>query len=134
MRRFNDDIDAFDSEVFVSADKMTYQDVFSRASLLFTDFSSCQFDFAYLRKPVVYCHFDKEMFFSSHTYRPGYFDYERDGFGEVVYDVEEAVNLLVEYIESGCELKDSYKERIEGFFAFNDKNNCQRVLEDILKI
>lgn len=134
MRRFNDDIDAFDSEVFVSADKMTYQDVFSRASLLFTDFSSCQFDFAYLRKPVVYCHFDKEMFFGSHTYRPGYFDYERDGFGEVVYDVEEAVNLLIEYIESGCELKDSYKERIEGFFAFNDKNNCQRVLEDILKI
>ncbi len=134
MRCFNGEIGSLDKEVFVSADKMTYADVFSRASLLFTDFSSCQFDFAYLRKPVMYCHFDKEEFFGTHTYRPGYFDYVRDGFGEVVYNAFDAVDLLVEYMERGCELRAPYSERIEKFFAFNDKNNCHRVLEEILKI
>ena len=50
---------------------------------MLTDYSSVAFDFAYLRKPIVYAHFDKEAFFSGeHSYTAGYFDYERDGFGE----------------------------------------------------
>ncbi len=134
MKCFDGRFKNLDSDVYVNADKMTYNDIFSRASLLFTDFSSCQFDFAYLRKPVVYCHFDKEEFFSSHTYRQGYFDYERDGFGEVVYNVEDSVSLLKEYMENGCKLKECYSERIEGFFAFNDRSNSRRVLDGILKI
>ena len=70
--------------VFLPKEGVSYTDLFCRASLLVTDYSSVQFDFAYLRKPVVYCQFDKEEFFSSHTYKEGYFSYERDGFGEVL--------------------------------------------------
>ena len=52
---------------------------------IFNHFNSIQ-DFIYLEKPVVYCHFDREQFFAGeHSYSKGYFEYERDGFGEIVY-------------------------------------------------
>ena len=41
---------------------------------------------------------------------------------------------IIEYIESGCQLKDKYRERINNFFAFDDKNNCKRVVDEIFKL
>lgn len=134
MREFKDKIAPLDKDVFVDAKKFTYNDIFSKAALLFTDFSSCQFDFAYLRKPVVYSHFDKEKFFSTHTYRKGYFEYERDGFGEVVYNVQDSVDLLINYMQNGCELKDEYRDRIDNFFEYNDNKNCERLMQEILNL
>ncbi len=112
-----------------------YRDIYAQSDLVLTDYSSAIFDFAYLRKPVVYAEFDKEVFFGGkHVCTTGYFDTETDGFGEVAYDYETTVNLLIDYIENGCELKDKYRERIDNFFAFNDKNNCQRILDKILEL
>lgn len=112
----------------------SYNEVYARSSLVVTDYSSAVFDFAYLRKPVVYCQFDSEEFFSGkHTFTKGYFDYERDGFGEVEHDLDGTVDRIIEYMENGCVLKDKYRERIDSFFAFNDNNNCQRVYERIIE-
>ncbi len=110
-----------------------YREVFAKGSLLVTDFSSVAFDFAYLKKPVIYIQFDKERFFKEH-WAPGYFDYERDGFGEVVYDLEHTVELIIDYIKNDCVLKDKYKERIEHTFAFWDRNNSKRNYEAILAL
>lgn len=109
-----------------------YKDVYSRSALLLTDYSSAAFDFAYLRKPVLYTHFDKAEFYGGdHICDTGYFDYERDGFGEVEYDLESTVDRIVAYMEDDCKLKNTYRQRIDSFFAFDDKNNCQRVYEKI---
>ena len=115
--------------------EVSYRDIYAVSELVITDYSSAVFDFAYLRKPVIYTHFDAETFFAGkHVYSKGYFDYERDGFGEVEYDLEGTVDRIIEYMSSGCKLKDKYRERIDNFFAFNDKNNCQRVYERILEL
>lgn len=112
-----------------------YKDVYASSNLVLTDYSSAVFDFAYLRKPLIYAQFDKEDFYGgNHVGKTGYFEFERDGFGEVCYDYETTVNTLIEYIENGCVLKDKYRERIDNFFAFNDKNNCQRILDKILEL
>lgn len=112
-----------------------YNDVYAQSDLVVTDYSSAVFDFAYLRKPIIYCQFDAEEFFAGeHVYTRGYFDYERDGFGEVEYDLESTVDRIIEYMENGCQLKDQYRQRIDGFFAFNDQNNCQRVYEKIMEL
>jgi CDP-glycerol glycerophosphotransferase (TagB/SpsB family) len=118
-----------DEVIFFGIDK-EYRDIYAESSLVLTDYSSAVFDFAYMRKPVVYAHFDKEEFFAGeHVYTPGYFDYERDGFGEVTYDLDSTVDTLISYIESDCKLKEEYSERIENFFAFSDKDNSKRVIE-----
>ncbi|MDO4921680.1 MAG: CDP-glycerol glycerophosphotransferase family protein [Phascolarctobacterium sp.] len=129
-------IDWFDrNNVKFCSISTNYRDIFAESSMIITDYSSVAFDFAYLRKPVIYTQFDKEQVFSgSHIYSKGYFDYERDGFGEVEYDLEKTVDRIIEYMENDCTLKDKYRERIERFFAFNDRNNCRRVWEAIKSI
>lgn len=122
-----------ESVVFCSVETK-YRDIFAKSALIVTDYSSVAFDFAYLRKPVLYCQFDKEQFFSQHIFEQGYFDYERDGFGEVSYDKEALVNHLIEYMKNDCVLKEKYEKRINNFFAFNDRNNCQRVYEAIKEL
>ncbi len=120
--------------VFLPADT-PYRQVFAESDLVLTDYSSVVFDFAYLLKPVVYAQFDREEFYSGdHMYVPGYFDYERDGFGEVETDCGATVDRLIGYMENGCRLKDKYRARIEGFFAYHDQNNCRRVYEKLLAL
>lgn len=114
---------------------ISYQSLYARSALLVTDYSSAVFDFAYLRKPVVYTHFDHKAFFSGkHTFKKGYFDYERDGFGEVTYSLEETVDCLINYMKTDCQLKEIYRERVDTFFAFNDRKSCQRVYERVCEM
>ena len=112
-----------------------YRDVFAQSDLVVTDYSSVAFDFAYLRKPVLYYQADQDEFFSgAHTYEKGYFDYEKDGFGEVECSVDTLVDRIIEYMENGCQLKDKYRARIDATFPFSDQNNCQRVYEKIMEL
>lgn len=110
-----------------------YRDALAESKLVVTDYSAAVFDFAYLKKPIIYCQFDRDKYFSEH-YSPGYFDYERDGFGEITYDLDSTIDLIINYVENDCHLKEKYRNRIEHFFAFNDQNNCQRVLRKILEL
>ena len=115
---------------------VVYNEIYAKSKLVVTDYSSAAFDFAYIRKPIIYTHFDKEEFFGGGHIMGnavGYFDYEKDGFGEVEYDKEGTVNRIIEYIENGCKLKPEYRRRIDEFFAFDDKNNCKRVYEKIIE-
>ncbi len=112
---------------------VSYTDVYAESSLVLTDYSSAVFDFAYLRKPLIYTQFDREEFSSGgHTSSGGYFRYEYDGFGEIEEDVDSAVNRIIEYLENDCTLKDVYRKRIDRFFAYDDKNNCQRIFDKVM--
>ena len=126
----------FDSSERVSFfdEPQEYKKLFADSKLLVSDYSSTIFDFAYLRKPVIYCQFDKaEIFKKQGIYTEGYFDYENDGFGEVEYTIDDVVDRLIEYLDGDCRIKDKYKERIDSFFAFNDKENCSRIINRILQ-
>ena len=113
--------------------KKSYRDAFAEGNLLVTDYSSVAFDFSYLKKPVVYYQFDKTTFFEGHTYKRGYFDYEKDGLGEVVYDEETLINTIIEYMKNSCTIKKVYESRIESTYEYMDDRNCERVVEYILK-
>lgn len=122
------------SSVFIPSSLYSYTEMFKKGALLVTDYSSVQFDFAYLKKPIIYCHFDKNEFFSSHTYKKGYFDYERDGFGNICYTVEDTVDMICSYIDNSCTLEEKYKNRIEKTFKYTDKSNCERILKEIINL
>ncbi len=124
-----------DPDVTFLPSDTAYRDVFAESDLILTDYSSVVFDFAYLRKPVVYAQFDREEFFSGdHMYVKGYFDYDRDGFGEVETEFEKTVDRLIEYMKHGCKLKDEYRARIDSFFAYDDRDNCRRVYEKLREL
>lgn len=111
-----------------SAVESDYEQLLTESSLMVTDYSGVQFDFAYMRKPIVYFHPPK---LPPH-YAEGGFTYETQGFGEICTEIEELVDGLCGYMESGCRLKEQYRKRADDFFAFDDHENCRRIFEDAL--
>lgn len=109
---------------------ITYSQLFKECSMLITDYSSIHFDVAFLCKPILYYQFDKEEFFHSH-YDSGFFSFENDGFGDVIYSEEDMVNEIINYIENDCKIKEKYEERIKNTFKYLDRNNSKRIYEAI---
>lgn len=123
------------NDVFAVNDGLVdYQKEFVESSLLVTDYSSVAFDFAYLKKPVVYTQFDKEDFYQKHTYSEGYFSYEENGFGCVCQDLESTVDAIIKEIENGCQNSEKYLKRIEEFYPYHDAHCCKRVYESIREL
>lgn len=122
----------FDKEENIIDDEITYNQMYQESNLIITDYSSAITDFAYLKKPVLYFQFDRDEFFSNkHISSLGYFDYEKDGFGEVETTIDGIVDRIIEYVENDCKMKDKYLKRVDKFFKYNDKNNCERTYEKI---
>lgn len=124
-----------DSESIVIADfeHFDVQQLLKESMLLITDFSSVFFDFAYMQKPVLYYQFDEADYRANH-YAQGYFDYRRDGFGEVVAEESALLELIEQYLVEDCRLKPMYQKRIESFFPLHDEKNCERIYHEILKL
>lgn len=112
------------------------QSVFQNTSILITDYSSVAFDVAYLNKAILYYQFDYDEVFSSgnHTYKKGYFDYNRDGFGAVAYNETELLAALKDLVDNQAKVPDLYQTRIDKTFQFRDSNNCERVYQAILDL
>lgn len=106
----------------------SYQKLFNESSILITDFSSVFFDFAYLKKPIIYYQPNND-----YHYDEGYFDYNNMGFGDVIHDENNLIDKLNYYLDNGCHMEEFYKNNVDAFFKFNDSNNCQRVYNWLLK-
>ena len=124
--------DDFDKNEFVdiipAVGDMSYEKMFCESSLMITDYSGIQFDFAYMRKPLVYYH-PEEL--EAH-YEEGTFHYDTMAFGEIVRKKNELVELLIEYMKNGCEMKELYRMRADDFYEFSDHNNCERIFDEIV--
>ncbi len=108
------------------------QDLFCEADMMLTDYSSVAFEMALLDKPVVYYQFDRdEVFGGGHTTRPGYFQYQRDGFGPVCDTREEAIQAIETIAANGWQLLEPYRSRVARTFKFRDGRCCERVFEAI---
>ncbi|MBP3326045.1 MAG: CDP-glycerol glycerophosphotransferase family protein [Coprococcus sp.] len=120
--------------ISVCYEGVSYREEFIRNALLITDYSSVAFDFAYLRKPVIYTQSDREEFFAEHTYDEGYWDYKEDGFGPVCESYEETVAEIIKAVHDNCVIEEKYEERINQFYDAFDSKNSQRVYEAIRRL
>ncbi|MES2868159.1 MAG: CDP-glycerol glycerophosphotransferase family protein [Pseudomonadota bacterium] len=113
----------------ITPSKESIQTVFANATLMLTDYSSVGFDFAYMKRSILYFQFDSnEVINGGHTYRPGYFDYVQDGFGPVCESLDGLLVELDYYISRDCKPKDVYLQRIQRTFNYSKISNCQRTL------
>ena len=122
-------IDFESNDVFEAIDctqGTEYADIMSKSDLMVTDYSSVMIDFAYARKPVVYYQ-DPALPY----WRYFDFDYRNLGFGEVVESTDQVVELLCDYMQNECTLKDEYRKRIDDFFYFDDQRNSERLYNTV---
>lgn len=125
-----DDFDKNDYvDIIPATGDMSYEKIFCESSLMVTDFSGVQFDFAYMRKPLVYLHHND----IPQHYEEGTFHYDTMAFGEICHDNDELVDVLCEYMANGCRMKDEYRRRADDFFEYDDHDNCRRIYEEMIK-
>lgn len=123
-------INLFDTNDYVTIDSdSTYQELFRDSDLLITDYSSVAFDFSYMKKPMIYYQYAKD-----YNFEEGYFKYKTMGFGEVIENEDELIDLVEEYLKNDCEMKEIYENRVDTFYKYNDKNNCKRIYNYILNM
>ncbi len=118
-----------DGVEIIPATTVNYEKILTESSLMLTDYSGVQFDFAYMRKPVVYYHPPK---LPPH-YKEGGFFYDSMGFGEICTEHQQMVDCLCEYMENNCEMKPFYKDRADDFFAYSDLESCKRIYDDMME-
>lgn len=110
------------------------QDLLLSCSMLVTDYSSLAMDFALLGRPVFYYQFpETPPFFTGKIIRPGYFDYQKHGFGPVIDNAPELVDALQRCSDNGRQRETIYESRAEEFFTLKDGGNCLRVYNQICK-
>lgn len=90
-------------------------------------------DFAFMKKPLLYYHFDYEKYRRG-QYQDGYFSYKEDGFGDVVTKEQELLDKLEAILEGGLVMPKLYQDRVEEFFTYRDNKNCERTYNAILNI
>lgn len=107
------------------------QELFLKASMMITDYSSVAFEMAYLYKPVCYYQFDEKDFFTKGHYNKGYFDYREHGFGPVFNNEENVIEYAIKNIENDCVAGPEYIRKVDNFFPYRDGLCCARVLKEI---
>lgn len=107
------------------------QELFLKASMMITDYSSVAFEMAYLYKPVCYYQFDEEDFFTKGHYNKGYFDYREHGFGPVYKHEENVIDYAIKNIKNGCAAGPEYISKVDNFFPYRDGLCCERVMNEI---
>ncbi|EDN5834556.1 glycosyltransferase [Campylobacter coli] len=119
------------SYIKIANQNESLQKLFCNSSLMITDYSSVAFEMAYLNKPVLYYQFDKDKFFTKHSYTKGYFDYEKDGFGPVVENEKNLLKELEGLLQNDCKIFGIYKDNINSTFVFRDGGCCERIYKGI---
>ena len=105
----------------------------SKGALLVTDFYP-GFEYAYNEKPIVYAHFiNTEDFYELNPQRRGMFNFKNSGFGKVCHSGE-VTDEIISLMKQKAVMPEEYKNRTDEFFSFKDRNNCQRVFDEIMKL
>lgn len=107
-------------------------EILKTSAILVTDYSSVFMDFAYMRKPIIFFQFDKDKY-RQMQYKEGYFNYERDGFGPVLENVNEVVNYIKLSYKNDFETPNEYRKKMDNFFEINDTNNSERIYQLLKK-
>lgn len=125
-------LNCFTKNDFVEIDEIhKYHEIINKSSILVTDYSSVAFDFAYLKKPIIYYHYPDDDF--HYNTEASYFKYDTMGFGELFDNEEDLIGKVIYYMDNGTCMEEEYQKRVDEFFKFNDHDNSERCYEAIRK-
>lgn len=104
----------------------------SEYNLFITDFSSYQFDFVKLVRPIVYFLPDEKEFKAGlHSYKDLDLKYE-DAFGKLCLDSHTLLDEVENIVNHHFEVEEPFKSRMENFFVI-DNDPCEKIYNSIKK-
>ena len=106
-------------------------DLYLISDILITDYSSVFFDFANLKRPVLYYTYDLEKY--RDVLRGFYLDVEKDLPGPLLLTNNEVVDAIKNIDDIQEKYKDRYEEFYNRFCCVDDGNAAKRVVEKVFK-
>lgn len=113
--------------IIAKKNKYYVQDLLKQAAFLITDYSSVFFDFAYMKKPMLYFQFDADEFSQKQYAESKYYQYDRDGFGPITDTADEVVQAIEKSHKNNFRMEQKYMERVDSFFKEFGKDHCQKI-------
>jgi len=119
-----------DKVIIAQHDIYDVHELLRDSKILITDYSSVHFDFAYMKKPIIYYQFDVNEFYGEH-YTKGYYDFINDGFGPVYTNCNDVIEYLKNLIAGKMSMQDNYIYRVNQFYEYHDQRNSERIYKRI---
>ena len=127
-----DEINFYENEIFDVIENCDIQKELVTASLFLIDYSSIFLEIGYIKKPVIYIHFDYAQYKAIHKQKR-IFNYQRDGFGPICKNIECTIEKIKSEIKNKCLLEKEYMKRIKKFFDFSNNSSNDRIFLEITK-
>lgn len=124
------DLSDYEGFVYDFSSHSDINEIYLMADLLITDYSSVFFDYANLKRPIIFYTYDIESY--RDRLRGFYFNLENEAPGSVVKTSEELVSAILNYEKKGLgELKNKYNEFYKRYCYLENGDSSEKVVKKI---
>ena len=107
-------------------------DIYIVSDICMTDYSSVFFDYANLKRPILYYMYDLEKY--RDVLRGFYLDIEKELPGPILQTNDEVIDAIKNIDKVNEEYKDKYQEFYNRFCCIDDGNAAKRVCEKVFGV
>lgn len=125
----NINLSAYEGFVFDYSKYNDINDLYIASDILITDYSSVFFDFAILRKPIVFYMYDLEKY--QNVLRGFYIDVNKELPGPILKTNDEVVNAIKNIDDINEEYTDSYDKFTSVYSSLEDGKASERVVKEV---
>lgn len=104
-------------------------DIMMKCHMLITDYSSVCWDVLFMDKPVIFYHFDSDMYLKVHG---SYINFETELPGPRETEYEGVLKQIEYYINNDFVIRPEHEEMIPRFFKYRDDHNCERTYKFLI--
>lgn len=125
----NFDLTPYAGFAFDLSKDVDIRDLYLISDVLITDYSSVFFDYANLKRPIIFYMFDIEQY--RDTLRGLYFDIEQHAPGPIVKTTEDVIAAIQQFAAQDFDLPDAFHPFYERFCYLEDGEATRRVVERV---
>lgn len=126
------DFDDYGTSIINMSQYSEIEDLYLISDLLITDYSSVMFDYALLKRPMIFFAYDLEWYTNPNN-RGTYLDYEKSVPGPIVKTSDEVIEALFNYQEITKQYQKQREIFIEKFGTYGQKGDAaKQIVETVL--
>lgn len=127
MMQFRDHFTGSPARLIVQGE-IDVQELIKTAAIMITDYSSVNFDFSFLHKPVHYYQFDRARFLGPNG---SHLNLDDELPGRIAFDSETLLKDLSHTLDRGKAMEPKFRQRADVFMTHRDQNNSRRIVAEI---
>lgn len=106
-------------------------EIYLISDICITDYSSVFFDFANLKRPMLFYTYDIDKY--RDVLRGFYIDMEKELPGPLVYSTQEVIDTIINIDEMNAKYEERYQQFYDRFCSIDDGHASQRAVEAVFK-